>query len=273
MNAVNGTNDAGSSPPRPRRLQGKVSLITGAASGIAQATALRFAEEGAPLALVDVNEEGLESTAQAARDKGVPVATFVADVAQSVAVQGMVQAAVSAYGRLDVVFNAVGVSGRRWGDGPVADCTEEAWDQVLSVNLTSMFLVCKYTVPHLLQARGAIVNLSSVLGIVGGDEDFATHAYAASKGAIISLSRAMASYYAPRGLRVNVVAPGLIATTMSQRAQSDPHIQDRLAALQPLTGAMGQPADIAAAVAYLASDDARFVTGTVLTVDGGWTMR
>jgi NAD(P)-dependent dehydrogenase (short-subunit alcohol dehydrogenase family) len=254
-------------------LQDKVSLITGAASGIAQATALRFAREGAVLALIDVNEEGLELTAQAARDKGVPVMTFLADVAQSEAVQNMVQAAIRTYGRLDVVFNAVGVSGRRWGDGPVAECTEEAWERVLSVNLTSMFLVCKYSVPYLLQTRGAIVNLSSVLGLVGGDEDFATHAYAASKGAIISLSRAMASYYAPHGLRVNVVAPGLIATTMSRRAQADPHIQDRLTALQPLTGTMGDPADIAAAVAYLASDDARFVTGAVLTVDGGWTVR
>jgi NAD(P)-dependent dehydrogenase (short-subunit alcohol dehydrogenase family) len=255
------------------RLQGKVSLITGAASGIAQATALRFAEEGAALALVDMNADGLEETAQAVRAKGIPVMTVPADVAQSADVQRMIQAVTGSYGRLDVVFNAVGVSGRRWGDGPVADCTEEAWDRVLSVNLTSMFLVCKYTVPHLLAARGAIVNLSSVLGIVGGDEDFATHAYAASKGAIISLSRAMASYYAPHGLRVNVVAPGLIATAMSRRAQSDPHIQERLSTLQPLTGAMGEPADIAAAVAYLASDDARFVTGTVLTVDGGWTMR
>ncbi len=259
--------------PQPGRLQNKVSLITGAASGIAQATALRLAREGAALMLIDVDEKGLELTAQAARAMGVRVAAFVADVSQTGAVQNMVQAAVHTYGRLDVVFNAVGVSGRRWGDGPVAECTEDAWDRVLSVNLTSMFLVCKYTVPHLLQTRGAIVNLSSVLGIVGGDEDFATHAYAASKGAIISLSRAMASYYAPRGLRVNVVAPGLITTAMSRRAQADPHIQDRLGQLQPLTGAMGDPADIAAAVAYLASDDARFVTGAVLAVDGGWTVR
>ena len=160
-----------------------------------------------------------------------------------------------------------------YGDGPVHECSEEGWDWTLAVNLTSMFLICKYTIPALLATCGAIVNLSSVLGLVGGDEDFATHAYAASKGGIIALSRAMASYYAPRGVRVNVIAPGLIATPMSRRAQTDPNILARLKQLQPLTGAMGWPEDIAAAAAYLASDDARFVTGAVLTVDGGWTVR
>jgi NAD(P)-dependent dehydrogenase (short-subunit alcohol dehydrogenase family) len=143
----------------------------------------------------------------------------------------------------------------------------------MAANLTSVFLMCKYTLPWLLRTKGgAIINLSSVLGLVGGDEDFATHAYAASKSAIIGLSRAMAAYYAPRGIRVNVIAPGLIATAMSARAQNDPHILSRLSQLQPLTGQMGQPEDVAGAAAYLASDDARFVTGTVLTVDGGWTV-
>lgn len=255
------------------RLVDKVSFITGAASGIARATALRFADEGARLALIDQNEEGLQETTAAVRGRGAYAMAFTADVSRSDAVQDAIKATVGTYGRLDVVFNAVGVSGRRWGDGPVDQCTEEAWAQVLSINLTSMFLVCKYAVPHLLQTQGAIINLSSVLGMVGGDEDFATHAYAASKGGIISLSRSMSSYYAPKGLRVNVIAPGLVATAMSKRAQADPHIQARLPQLQPLSGAMGQPEDIAAAVAYLASDDARFVTGTVLTVDGGWTVR
>jgi NAD(P)-dependent dehydrogenase (short-subunit alcohol dehydrogenase family) len=112
-----------------------------------------------------------------------------------------------------------------------------------------------------------------VLGLVGGDEDFATHAYAAAKAGVIGLSRATASFYAPRGLRVNVIAAGLIATPMSQRAQSDAHILSRLPQLQPLTSAMGTPEDIAAAAAFLLSDDARFITGAVLTVDGGWTVR
>src|SRR5512146_867672 len=123
------------------------------------------------------------------------------------------------------------------------------------------------------QGTGSIVNISSVLGMVGGDEDFATHAYASSKGAVISLTRSIASYYAPRGIRANVICPGLIATPMSQRAQESEHIRSRLAQLQPLTGDFGSAEDVAQAALYLASDEASFVTGAVLTVDGGWTVR
>ncbi len=254
------------------RLKGKVALVTGAASGIGQATALRFAAEGAHIAAVDLNEAALTEAVETINANGAEAVPVTADVSDSVQVRAAIQKAVDTFGHLDIVFNGVGVSGRRWGDGPVADCTEDAWARTLNVNLTSMFLVCKYAVPCLLRAGGGvIVNLSSVLGIVGGDDDFATHAYAASKAGIIGLSRAMAVYYAPRGIRVNVIAPSLIATPMSQRAQSDPRILGRLKDLQPLTGAFGRPEDVAAAAAYLASDDARFVTGVVLTVDGGWT--
>ena len=125
----------------------------------------------------------------------------------------------------------------------------------------------------LTQGRGVIVNVSSVLGIVGGDDDFGTHAYATSKGAVISLTRSIASYYAPRGIRANVICPGLIATPMSQRAQESEQIRTRLAQLQPLTGDFGSPQDVAQAALYLASDASSFVTGAVLTVDGGWTVR
>jgi NAD(P)-dependent dehydrogenase (short-subunit alcohol dehydrogenase family) len=139
------------------------------------------------------------------------------------------------------------------------------------MHFSMVFLICRAVLPHLLATRGAVVNLASVLGMVGGDDDFATHAYATSKGGIIALSRAMATYYAPRGVRVNVIAPGLIETPMSARAQQNPHILERLAQLQPLTGTMGLPSDIASAAAFLLSDDARFITGITLPVDGGWT--
>jgi NAD(P)-dependent dehydrogenase (short-subunit alcohol dehydrogenase family) len=125
----------------------------------------------------------------------------------------------------------------------------------------------------LAQGQGVIVNVASVLGLVGGDEDFATHAYATSKGAAISLTRSIASYYAPRGIRANVICPGLIATPMSRRAQESEHIHSRLAQLQSLTGDFGSPQDVANAALYLASDASSFVTGAVLTVDGGWTVR
>lgn len=254
-----------------RRLEGKIAIVTGAASGIGKATALRFAAEGARVAAFDLSTESLAQTVAEIAATGGEAFAVEVDVANSANVQAGIIAVLAQWGVLDIVFNGVGISARRWGDGPVHECTEEAWDKAININLTSMFLMCKYTVPHLLEHGGAIINLSSVLALVGGDEDFFTHAYAASKSGIIGLSRGMAAYYAPQKIRVNVIAAGLIATPMSQRAQSDPHILDRLKQLQPLTGAMGMPDDIASAAAYLASDDARFVTGVVLPVDGGWT--
>ena len=174
--------------------------------------------------------------------------------------------------RIDALVCAHGISGRRLGDGPVDTCTEDGWDAVLDANLRSVFLYAKWAIP-LLRANGggAIVTVSSALGLVGGDHDFATHAYAASKAGLIGLTRAMAVTYAPEGIRCSVVAPGLIETPMSARAQSDPVIRSRLAELQPLTGAFGSPDDVARACLYLAT--APFVTGAVLSVDGGWTAR
>jgi NAD(P)-dependent dehydrogenase (short-subunit alcohol dehydrogenase family) len=174
--------------------------------------------------------------------------------------------------RLDALACAHGISGRRYGDGPVDACTDEGWETVVDANLTTVFRYCRRAIP-LLRANGggAIVTVSSALGLVGGDEDFATHAYAASKAGVIGLTRAMAVTYAAERIRCNVVAPGLIETPMSRRAQEDERIRGRLAELQPLTGDFGRPEDVAAAIVYLAS--APFVTGAVLTVDGGWTAR
>jgi NAD(P)-dependent dehydrogenase (short-subunit alcohol dehydrogenase family) len=174
--------------------------------------------------------------------------------------------------RLDALFTAHGLSGRSLGDGPVETCTDEAWDAVLEGNLTTVFRYTRLAIPVLRRSGGgAIVTLSSSLALVGGDDDFATHAYAASKAGLIGLTRAMAVTYAKDGIRCNVVCPGLIATPMSRRAQDDPRIRSRLADLQPLTGEPGRPEDVAAAAVYLAT--APFVTGAVLTVDGGWTAR
>lgn len=255
------------------RLQNKVALITGAAGGIGQASALRFAREGARIVALDRNTEALSRLAAEVEGEGGAVLALPVDLTESNQVHAAVTHALDVFGRLDAVFNTAGGSGRRMGDGPVDQCTEEGWNWTIELNLTSMFLVCKHAMPALLESKGAVVNLSSVLGVVGGDEDFTTHAYAAAKAGIIGLSRAMASTYATRGVRVNVIAPGLIATPMSQRAQTDPHILNRLPQLQPLTGTFGTPEDIAATAAFLASDDARFITGAVLTVDGGWTVR
>jgi meso-butanediol dehydrogenase / (S,S)-butanediol dehydrogenase / diacetyl reductase len=224
----------------------KSALVTGAAGAIGAAALHAFEQEGFDVLGVDREQ---------------------ADLTQS----DEIAAALSGLERLDVVFTAHGISGRALGDGPVDACTEEGWDAVLAANLRSVFLVCKHAVPKLRAARGgAIVTLSSVLGLVG-DEGFATHAYAASKGGVIALTRAMAAAYAKDGIRCNVICPGLIETPMSRRARHDPGILARLPELQPLTGAFGRPEDVAQAAVYLAT--APFVTGAVLTVDGGWTAR
>ena len=243
-----------------KRLQNKVVIVTGGASGIGLATAQLFTEEGAQTIVFDINTSNIDSRQ--------------VDVTSASEVETAIKEVHNIYGRLDILVNVAGGSGRKWGDGPADACTLEGWEKTLALNLNSVFYCCKYALQVMLaQGNGVIVNISSVLGMVGGDEDFATHAYAASKGAVISLTRSIASYYAPRGIRANVVCPSLIATPMSQRAQESEHIQTRLSQLQPLTGNFGSPNDVAYAALYLASDESSFVTGSVLTVDGGWTVR
>jgi NAD(P)-dependent dehydrogenase (short-subunit alcohol dehydrogenase family) len=215
-------------------------VVTGSQGGIGSATVSAFETAGFTVAGIDVDDD--------------PTAVF------------------GGLETLDVLVCAHGISGRKLGDGPVDACTEEAWDAVLETNLRSVFVYCKQAIPLLRAAGGgAIVTVSSVLGLVGGDQDFATHAYATSKAGIIGLTRAMAATYAKEGIRCNVVCPGLIETPMSSRAQADPAIRARLPELQPLTGDFGKPEDVAQAALYLAT--APFVTGAVLTVDGGWTAR
>lgn len=242
------------------RLKDKVAIVTGGGSGIGLATARLFAEEGAQVIVFDIHESDTNS-----RHVDVTLASEVESATREI---------VRTYGRLDILVNVAGGSGRKWGDGPTDACSLEGWEKTLALNLDSVFYCCKYALQAMLpQGNGAIVNVSSVLGLVGGDEDFATHAYASSKGAVISLTRSIASFYAPRGIRSNVICPSLIATPMSQRAQESEHIRSRLPQLQPLTGQFGSPEDVARAALYLASDEASFVTGAVLTVDGGWTVR
>jgi len=237
----------------------KAALVTGAAGGIGGAVCA---------ALVDAGYEVLAIDRADAAAPGETASWRRADLAA----EAQVAAVFADVDRLDLVVCAHGGSGRRFGDGPVDECTLAGWDATLTMNLTSVFLVCRHAVPVLRAGGGgAIVTVASVLGLVGGDRDFATHAYAASKGGLIALTRSMAVTYAPDGIRCNVVAPGLIATPMSARAQDDPGIRARLGELQPLTGDFGRPEDVAGAVLYLA--EAPFVTGTVLTVDGGWTAR
>jgi NAD(P)-dependent dehydrogenase (short-subunit alcohol dehydrogenase family) len=228
-------------------LAGKVAVVTGAAGGIGGAVVRALEGAGAGVVGLDREQADLAQPAEVSRAFG-------------------------ALERLDVLVNAAGISGRRLGDGPVDECTDEAWDAVLDANLKSVFLCCKHAIPRLRRAGGgAIVNVSSVLGLVAGDADFATHAYATSKAGVVALSRSIAAHYAHERIRCNVVAPSLVATPFSARIQQDERLRARLAELQPLTGELGSVEDVAGAVLYLAT--AGFVTGAVLTVDGGWTVR
>jgi meso-butanediol dehydrogenase/(S,S)-butanediol dehydrogenase/diacetyl reductase len=248
-------------------LAGKVAMVTGAAGGIGGAVVAAFIAAGARVFAVDRDLRGIPPSAS--------VEPFACDVTDAAQVEAAVAQCRSRFGALNVAFNGAGISGRRLGDGPVDTCTDEGWRVVIDTNLTGVFHCCRAEVRAMLEGGvgGTIVNLASVLGLVGGDEDFATHAYAASKGGVIALSRAIAVTFARRGISCNVIAAGLIATPMSQRAQDDPRIRARLPELQPLTGDFGRPDDVAAAALYLCGAGARFTTGAVLTLDGGWTAR
>lgn len=232
-------------------------LVTGAAGGIGAATMAALHDRG--MAVV-----GLDQT------PGAATSVLECDVTDEAAVSAAVAEAAARLGGLDVVVNVVGISGRRLGDGPVHECTDEAWQRVLDVNLRSVFLVCKAALPRL-GPGSSIVNISSVLGVTGDATGlFATHAYAASKGAVLALTRAMAATYAADGIRVNAVAPGLVRTPMSSRAQGDRKVLEAAALRQPLTGPLVESEAVAATVAFLASTDAAAITGAVVPVDGGW---
>lgn len=267
MNGVNGTRTA------DRKLDGKVCVIAGGGTGIGRAAALLFAEHGARVVVLSRQEADLMETCRLMEQAGGDGAHTVCDVSRREDVDRAFGWILEKYGRVDVLFNVAGISGRRFGDGPVHECTDEGFDMVMDVNVKGSFMCCRAVLPSMMeQSAGAIINMSSVLAWSPSATHFATHAYAATKGALISLTRAMAAYYAPYGIRVNAVAPGLIRTPMSTRAQENAAINELMKTKQPLTGGFGEAEDVAAAALYLASDDARFVTGVVLPIDGGWTV-
>jgi meso-butanediol dehydrogenase/(S,S)-butanediol dehydrogenase/diacetyl reductase len=252
------------------RLKDRVVIVTGGGRGIGRACGLAFAAEGAKVLVADRDIEDARATAQAIRENGDVAEAIATDISIESDVQQMIAGAVHHFGRLDTLVANAGIGGRKLGDGPVADCTLDAWNAVMSVNLTGTFLSCKYAIPELIKTKGSIVAMSSVLGLVGTPGLFETHAYATSKAGIIGLVRQIAVHYARDGVRANVIAPGLMDTDMARRTKSDPALGARVSALQPLAP-LGDVADVAAAAIYLASSEAKFVTGAVLNVDGGWS--
>jgi NAD(P)-dependent dehydrogenase (short-subunit alcohol dehydrogenase family) len=244
-------------------------LITGS-SGIAAAAARLAASRGMRIFIVGNRET--ECKELCAEISGSAYA--VADVADYAAVQKAVAACLQTFGGMDAVFNVAGISGRSLGDGPLHECTPEAWQALMNIHAAGTFYVCHEVIRHWMEAsrKGAIVNTGSVLARSPEREFFATHAYAASKGAIESMSLAAASYYAPYGIRINVIAPGLVRTPMSARAQTNEKILSFIAHKQPLKGDFVEADEIARIALFLLSDESVPMTGEVIRGDAGWAV-
>ncbi|HVI33238.1 glucose 1-dehydrogenase [Phenylobacterium sp.] len=253
------------------RLQGKVAVVTGGAVGIGRATVIRMAEEGAAVAAFDLDEGRGQALVDELAARGLKVRFWRCDVSREAEVKAAIDAAAAHFGRLDILVNNAGVAG---ANKPTHELTEAEWDFVQAINVKGVFFCTKHAIPHLKRAgAGSIINLSSIYGLISAAD---VPPYHASKGAVRLMSKTDALIYAPDRIRVNSVHPGFILTPMVEgflEGQADEAAaREATAALHPL-GHMGEPDDIAWACVYLGSDESKFVTGTELVVDGGYTAR
>ena len=250
------------------RIEGKRAIITGAGSGIGRATALRFAREGARVALLDIDGPALEETATAIRAAGGDALTFTTDVTQEDQVSAAVQGTTDAFGGLDVIVSNAGVEliGQ---DGRVHELDQTTWRQTLDINLTGMFLVCKHGIRAMLHSGGgSVICTASPTGFVG--QGGGITAYSASKGGVHALIRVMAHDYAADNIRVNGVVPGFTDTGMTEWVKRDPAFQAELVNGIPMKRA-GTAEEVAAMMLFLASDESAYATGAYFFVDGGMT--
>jgi NAD(P)-dependent dehydrogenase (short-subunit alcohol dehydrogenase family) len=246
----------------------EVLLITGS-SGIAAAVARMWAAEN-PVFVFGLNEDECRTLAGE-----LPSAAFaVGDVSDESSVARAVASCLKRFGRIDALMNVAGISARAFGDGPLHECTSQGWDKVVDVNAKGTFLMCRAVLSEWIKSRqaGVILNTGSVLAHHPQRDYFATVGYAASKGAVEALTLAAAAYYAPQGIRINAIAPGLVHSPMTARAQSNSEIADYIVHKQPLRKGMLTPEDIAKTACFLLHRDSSPITGQVVTVDAGWTV-
>jgi NAD(P)-dependent dehydrogenase (short-subunit alcohol dehydrogenase family) len=242
--------------------------------GIGAATARLAVAQGAKLLIATHDEvSGFELAAELAAE------CWAGDLTRRDSAQSVLSQCLSKFGRLDALFNVAGMSGRRFGDGPVHEIDDAGWETTMAHNLTVTLRMCRAAVSRMLEqavaedgSRGAIVNMGSVLAQSPEPRHFATHAYAAAKGAIEAMSRSMAAYYAPHGIRINVLAPGLARTPAGERTQTATGLAAFLTKKQPLTGGMIDVEDIARAALFLLSNSSRAITGQTVAVDAGWSL-
>lgn len=247
-----------------KRFEGSVLLVTGAAAGTGEAIARRFAEEGASVAICDINQAGLETLSQTLEADGHAVFSRTVDVTDGSALEAFVADTVAHFGRLDILVNNVG--GGPFGNVEVIDV--EAWRKTMAISLDSVYHACHAAVPHLKATRGSIVNIASIAGIRA---EYDVPAYCAAKAGVLNLTRAMAWNLGPDGVRVNAVAPGATATPNMEWMWGKPELRNAMEQAIPLRR-WAQPSDIAGVVAFLASSDAASITGVDIVVDGGMSL-
>ncbi len=253
-------------------LREKTIVIVGGTTGLGLSAARACIAAGARVVVSGRNPENAKA---AERSLGKDARVIVGDATESSVARAVIEEALAVFGGFHGLYHVAGGSGRRQGDGPLDEISDAGWEFTLNLNLTSVFNSNRAAVRQFLKqgTGGSILNMGSVLGQSPSPRYFATHAYATTKAAIVGLTKSAASYYASRNIRLNVLAPALVETPMSRRARENQEIRDFIATKQPLDGGrIGAPEDADAAVVYFLSDSSRFVTGQVLTVDGGWSV-